>query len=600
MRSSLLILMMALHVSAATYYVNPSTGSDSNDGLSAPGWQTVSKINGFSFSSGDTLVIDTSAAMLDMSATNLTLSTSGLTVKATNGQYWACKLWQTLTNAHFSASGLPANCYSIGIYNPTGFGQSNIVVWESEKWMYHPTGITWASVSNYVSTNAGSFWTDGGTIYLHPFGDSSPLTDGKVYTRSVSRNTSGGASAINLNGSNMSFRDCYAGKTCMASSLDNDDFGAYVIGTGGNFGGTSMISNCVAYYGSKHCIGLVQGANNSDVLIVDCIAEQATPYASQSCWVSFMGTSSTNNVHHYLRCVTVNNTGLIGSTNGYPARNQPTWLSHTSGGAIKPFRALIFNDCYFPAGQITPDVATNVLMTNCTIGGISSYLSDNLTIERCLFDRRMIAIYNTDNPVISSRNCIFKPYWNASESGNWVDSETQGAVSYINCTFDISGATNFFYPDTSLRLGLLNRTGPLTLTFSNNAYIVPQSPLAWNYSMFENMTNTDTLHIGKNVYGLGPSNIVAYQFCGTNVTFSQWQTIGFDGGSLKTSPLLNATYYAPMRGSPVIGAGINVGPATDFTGQLFSVRDDVGAMEFHGSTLESFGSSTATGKAHLQ
>src|ERR1044071_160293 len=201
MKKWIACLFMAQSAFGLTYFVNPSTGNDANSGLSPSlAWKTPGQINGFSFASGDILVIDTSSAMLDISATNLTINTPGLTVKATNSTYWTCQLWVTLTNSTFSAQGIP-NIYQATTVNPTTFGQSNIVVWEDDKWMNHPLGGTFASVSNNLATNTGSFWTDGTTIYVHPFGNTSPLTDGKVYTRSVARDPSGFANAINLNSS---------------------------------------------------------------------------------------------------------------------------------------------------------------------------------------------------------------------------------------------------------------------------------------------------------------------------------------------------------------------------------------------------------------
>ncbi len=45
--------------------------------------------------------------------------------------------------------------------------------------MNHPTGSTLSAVQSTLDSTPGSFWTDGTTMYAHPFGDTNPGGDGK-------------------------------------------------------------------------------------------------------------------------------------------------------------------------------------------------------------------------------------------------------------------------------------------------------------------------------------------------------------------------------------------------------------------------------------
>ncbi|HTD66609.1 MAG TPA: hypothetical protein VK846_08785, partial [Candidatus Limnocylindria bacterium] len=390
-----------------TWYVNPATGSDANSGVSpALAWQTAGKLNeesatcgifsANSFSQGDTVIIDTSGALLDASHTNLAFTTAGMNVKATNGVFWTAKLDVSLTNDHFVAHSLP-NVYQITIPSAEfAFGQSNIVVWEDEKWMNHPPGATFTSVSNALTTNAGCFWTDGSIIYVHPFDDSNPASDGKVYTRSVARSTDGFLAGISLAAANINIRDIRAGKTCMVRATDNlDALASYVVSGEGGFGGTSILAHCELFYGSKHILGLVGDANNSDITIQDVQAEQGSPTASQSPLVSFMsGAAKSNNVHRYVNVRVSKPSGLIGSTNGTTDFVGSTMLMHNSGSGVQ-FREVVFADCNL-AGTVGWGICSNAYVTNCVLGAVQpSAVVSNIIVGTKFKGHGVSLIYNS-------------------------------------------------------------------------------------------------------------------------------------------------------------------------------------------------------------
>jgi len=572
---------------AITWYVNAASGNDTNSGvMPAEAWLSAGKINeeaqtagliaASNYSRGPTLVIDTSTAVMDLSRTNLTLATSGLNVKATNSVYWTNLLCQTLTNSAFTAHGLP-NLYRITVVNAAGFGQSNTVAWEDDKWMNHATGTTFTAVSNYLTTTAGSFWTDGSTNYIHPFGDTVPTSDGKSYTRSVARDTQGSASAINLNGSDMNFRDCFAGKTCMARPTDNDPLGAYVVGTGGNFGGTSVVANCYLYYGAKHILGLVADANNSNVLISDVQAEQDSPYGSQSPFVSFMSlAASSNNTHRYLRCTCLMNSGAIGSTSGV-TDSQSVMLMHNSGSGIN-FRDVFFDSCLL-GGQASFAICTNATITNCVLGGVQLNASlSNICINTKFTGIGLDLQFNTTSNTIV-RNCIAH-HTNFYNVGNWTGWLIKGAnVSIENCTMDFS-ATSDSTP--SGHRGMMFRKGPLPLfTFRNNLAIMGTNQNA----VFQNFTTNDvTYSISNNVYQLGSASATSTGYTngasGSDLTLAQWQALGFDVNTVTDPNPRVDTKYNLLGDSRSKTSGVDVGPSVDFTGALFGNRRSSGAMEY--------------------
>lgn len=582
-------IFLSLRACAATYFVNPATGSDGNSGLtpSIP-WQTAGKINGFSFAYGDVLIIDTSAAMLDLSATNLTFSTHGLTVKATNAPYWTNKLWQTLTNAHFTATG-PANVFQIPIFNNTGWTQQYVVIWEDDKWLAHPTGSTWSSVSNYVCTNAGSFWTDGATLYVHPLGDTNPNSDGKVYTRSVNRNA--GNSAIILTATNIFFADCHAGKTTLARDTDGDGVGAYVLGTmsGLSSGTNNVVTNGYFYYGSKHTVGFTDNADNSELLVIDSTAEQATPYASCSAWVSYMsGATKSNNVHRYVRCRTRKGIGRIGYTDG-TNDNQSVLLSHNNGSGVQ-WSAFYVTDCDFTNGFMALSVATNVYYTGTKMGGITVN-SPYCAVNRCWIDTVWVNQLYTGG-TLGITNCIFTPNSLTGFGG----CHAQGTEAIINCTFDTANVTN---ADTAL--GIIFRAAQVNIEFKNNAVLVPSNRA---HTVFGAFTSADTIRASNNFYRLGYNAQTAFNYndgvTTASRTFSQWQALGFDANSVTNPASGLRANYQPTPGAYVNGLGVNIGPMSDFSGTVFSTRTTAGAYEYvaPGDTMS--GGATISGGVVLQ
>ena len=569
------------------WYCDPLNGNDNADGASpATAWKTAAKINleslftgilpANSYEEGDTLIIDTTGQDLDLEGQTLLLSTPGLNVRAAQGQEWIhIKSYRSLPPSTWQTTGI-TNVFS------TQDTQSSIVIWEDDKFLNHALGSSLAAVAAQLSTTPGSFWTDGTTLYLHPFGDTDPRSDGKRYERSYNFAEGG---AVVLGSPNLNIQDIRSGKTCLARATDNDPIGGYPLGFAAPPGRT-VVKHCYLYYGSKHIIGIVQGSAGDDVLIEDVQAEQASPYAApggQTAFVSFNHQPVDLHItHRFHRCRTIANAGLIGSSAGVMTQLYPVYFCHNLGDPGEPdqFDRFEFIDCDFGIGNIQGDGVKTVYLRGTRCGSVD--MDSQVSADRCSFQgmNRVDADYS-----LTERNCIHEI------SGELQRNPIAGNIDIQFCTFDARQVTGIQggVPQSSL----LTREAQLNLLFQNNVVLMPASVPAAN--VFSTFQSTDSLQLRHNAYSLGTSTL-AYQFNdGSTVqdrSFSQWQTLGYDTGSSQPANM-DLLDLRPQPGSPLINAALDFGPLEDFTGHQFYHRNDIGAYElppitFNDWQLENF------------
>ena len=572
-----------------SWYVNSTTGNDANDGVSPESpWLTQARINtatansGFlaasSYAAGDTLYIDTSGGPLDQLGQKLLFQTNGLNVRAASGQTWiSLKSWEVISSGSWSTTGT-ANVYS------TTDTVATACLWEDDKWLNHPLGANFAAVSASLGSTPGSFWTNGTTLYLHPFGSTDPRSDGKSYTRSDVGPLRG--ASVEVKGNNVNIQDLYIRKTCDVDPYTNGyPNGGYGIGFIPN-GTNNLLKHCYSDYNGKHGISLVANLQNNDVLTIDtCQVEQGSPYGSQTPYVSFTSSGSFTGVaHYYVNCVCLKDTGLIGSTAG--STGGEVFYTHNSGGADQ-FSIMSFDGCNFAYGYFGGTNAVVTLIINNTIfGGDSQMGARYKTITRSKWLNKT-PNQNRADGVLTVRNCIIAPTFASGltdTSGSMI-----GTVVIENNTFDCRNViSNGGYP----RPGMLSRTGAVDLTFRNNVvWFSPAGSGNSQVSLFQNFVNTDTLAITKNVVLLnGQTWSRSYNDGSTTAdrTFAQWQTLGFDAGSISTTDLMLQSTYIPKAGSPVINAGTDIGPVIDYSGVTYAVRKTIGAYEGNNILLSGF------------
>lgn len=553
-------------------------GNDSNTGLEGSPWLTAGKFSTESqyaglmdvatgFSTGDVLVIDTRDGPFTPGLEVLQARTRGLTIRKHADEVSALfKVHVDLLNASFVKTPGYTNIYEIA-------SSVGSVIWEDDKWLDHKAGASFAAVAATLDATAGSFHTltDGSKTYFHPFGSTNPISDGKTYTRSVNMGgANGGSSVVELRAADMLVSGLECHKTTLSRSTDKDPYFAYfVIGTTG-FGGTSRIENVVCSYTGKHAIGYVDSVSNSNVETVDCVAEQCTPYAGNSPFVSFNGgAATTGNVHIFRRCTTLKSTGSIGSAAG--VQFQPPWLTHNSSGSNQ-YSSVQIIDCNFPGGGLSVGVSVlNTTITGTSFGHLTANgtAGGTTTVERCFLS---YAFVNGSGPVVF-RNCIIAPTRNLDTG--WLRSFS-GTLTVEGCTFDLSGIAT----SSAATSGLLQRGASLTLVFRNNALKNAPSKA---YTVLENAVNTDTLTFDHNAYqfGAGTAVMKSYNDGSTTAdrTFTQWQALGKDADSFTTADLLLGLDFTPLPDSPAINAGLELGSMADYTGLLFPSRNDIGALE---------------------
>lgn len=558
-----------------TWYCDPHTGDDNADGRSPQtAWKSAAKVvqestfTGLlpapSYAEGDTLIINTSGADLDLAGQSLELSTPGLTVKAAEGEEWIkIKSWRSLPASVWQPTA-EAKVYS------TTDTQASVVLWEDDRFMHHVTGNTFDAVKGELKSRAGSFWTDGVRMYVHPFGSTDPRQDGKRYERSYLFPLS---TAVRINASHTDIRDIHAGKTTLAEKNNNDPLGNSCL----NYGyapGKARVSHCFLYYGSKHNFTIAEGLAGDDVLIEDVQCEQGSPYppaGGQTLFVSFnhrpedMGI-----VHRFVRCRSSKNTGVIGSAEGVMSQTYPVYFAHNLAqpGEPQQFSRLEFEDCDFGTGNIQGNAAKTVVLRGTTCGSLS--FDTNIIAERCKFYGMNTAFAGR---LLTERNCIHVI------GGELRRNQIFGNVDIRACTLDARGVTNIQggLPEAAL---FMRGGGPLSFTFKNNLVIMPVNvPQASVFSLF---THADSMAVDYNGYQMPAANSLHYNYAqagGTSrLSFNQWRALGKDTHSFYGSDLA-LDDLRPGRLSPLIDAGEDLGPLEDYDGNLFDVRNDMGAHE---------------------
>jgi len=592
--------LVAPPVGGTNWYVNPATGNDSYDGLSPTvdgnghgPWQTDAKINTESqyagmfpvstgYGTGDTLNIDCSAAPLVIGANGLTINTAGLVVKqhGTSGASdprtgnLGCDPMKTIAGTWSLVSG-SAHTYQ----NTDGASTdlTSVVIFEDDhdgqglKYLNHVTGSALSgAVQTALDATPGSFWTDGTTLYLHPFANTNPAGDGKTYRRTRSR--PGFAAAITVNAPSVWWDGLVIAGTLLADNATSDPLGAYCFQWNTGFGvnaGNNLLSNFSVDKYSKHGVGRTSGGSNSTMTRQNGIYGQSSPYNAGGCSadVDFSGdTSSANNQGIYINCTETANIGLVGSSTGTINHAISTYVSHASSVA---FSNVSFTNCTWLGGLSEEgDVAQMTLSrTTCAQCAVSL----NLTCNASLATTYGSLYTNGRNSQLILRNCIFAPT-QVPAGAAWNPLPSTAVIE--GCTFDLTSA-----PGGGPK-AVVGRTYSGTNLTMRNCLVLGSA--GDTRALLGGFSSTDAISMDHNAFVTSVDKVSLAYTSGTTAdrSLAQWQTLGFDAGSFNTSqPLL--TSYVPQAGSPLINAGANLNPPdnTDYAGGIYAIRQTIGANE---------------------
>ncbi len=568
------------------WYCNPATGSDNNDGTTAAtAWASVAKINAESagtgmfpstagLGNGDTLTIDGTAAPLDPGSLSLQLQTQALKVSFLGAEPF--KPWATIGGAWTLAAG------STKTYQTTDNASTDLtgaVVWENDKWLNLEEGTSFAAVQAALDSTPGSFFCDGTNLYLHPFGDTVPGSDGKVYTRSRYRTGqyTSGASAILVQAPDVWIDDPSAGgglirKTCLARSTDGDPYNGYCVQWDVGCGGNCEISNLTVDYFSKHGMGRTVSASNCQVTRVNITYGQGSPYVGyggQTQDVDFCDVG-TGNSWAYVNCRSSVNTGVVGSAAGAITSAQPSWISHAS--ASNNFTGGTWTNCQLCSvftglsGTVGPITITGTTFGGGTVSCTTNMDASRTTLEPLTLDTAGQTLTIT-NSILQISDSTTNYYFNDSQlTGNLV---VRGSVVDLRGNLAAGG-------------GVWSKLNSAAVTFENVLFL---SNPATNFVLLDNFSSTDTIVMDHNAYVTGPAGEVVqrYDNNGTTAasdTLAQWQALGFDANSFATANPLIAANDSPLPTSSLIDAGVNLGMLDDYTGVVFPLRNDIGAYEY--------------------
>ena len=419
-----------------SWYLNPVTGNDSNDGTSpATAWQTLAKLNTESAylgvfptngsaplsdtgtPSGNILYIDCSQGSVAVGSTSLSIQTAGLTIKETQvpGTYggtptlggYGIDPMTTMT-----ASSWAATTGGTNVWQSTDGGATDLtstVLFEDGRYMNHPTGSSLSSVLSSLSATPGSFWTDGTTMYVHAFESGNPNTDGHLYRRTRNRDGAGD-SAVNIAAPNVWWDGFVCAGTTLADKQTNDPAASYCMQWYGE-SGTSLLSNFNVNNYSKHGIGRTTGPGSGVTMVLNRqngVYGQGSPYVSYggaSADVDYSGSASDSNCSStFTNCSETVNSGLIGSTAGTISNNVLSYITHNSGNAF--LSNLTFNNCHFVGALNDQSSCQQITCETTTCYGAA--LSSPATFDRCTTSGNVLA--STGAPCIITNSIMVCPY----------------------------------------------------------------------------------------------------------------------------------------------------------------------------------------------
>ncbi len=574
-----------------TYYLDYVNGSDSNDGLSAANpWKNISKANDVAVA-GDTLVINTVDGPMYMDEPlTLAFEITGIgdlsipLYPSLGSELADLRPWKLITSGSFAQpnAGTYPNVWS------TTDTEAEAFIFEEIAWATDTSGGTpikaytkvdganYAAVVATINSTAGSFWTDGTTMYFHPIGSTNPNSDSKQYART--RPTTH-ATALLFKGSLC--KDIAIGGVMGASTTGTATSGA-ALWHDPQPGEDSELRRCYAYGGNNHtirCNPQTTGVINS-VIWTDVFWDQCSPSGSWTNHVDYTGAGVTITLRRMRRCGTTKAKLAGGSAVGAVDASHETVFMHGVG----TITTLEWLDCSFNGGTVSAPSET--ILTNpadirgTTFPAYATTLGFDYVMDRCHFTGPPPRQYSTTARTQTVRNSLFDGAFYTHTSY----AQLVGTVVWEYNTFDarntLSGASGGWW---------MKRAGTLNFTSRGNL-VIATNPLGQPIKLGQVNTATDTLVSDYNAV-VGIYNDRSYfTLDSTDKTIAAMKVAGYDAHSTNYNPAsqpstsaidaLVESDYRPKVAGGLVNAGVNVGPAMDYTGATFATRNDIGSIEY--------------------
>ncbi len=238
-------------------------------------------------------------------------------------------------------------------------------------------------------------------------------------------------------------------------------------------------------------------------------------------------------MHIYRNCTCLARSGLIGSAAGDPqGTGGDISYSHNNGAGIS-FSSITIDHCNFASGNIDITVANSLVVTNGTqAGGVETYCPSTIIEQSSL----STSPNPQSEPVVqmaqgagnlTMENCLVRPTFGlGTVAPVYYGLLLNGDALIQGCTFDLSGISGD--SGSYFRQGFIQLNGTHSLSFRNNAYIVPAGE---DLPLLYGATCGDALTFDHNAYNLGSGSTIARDYTQANgssasLTFAQWQGAG--------------------------------------------------------------------------
>jgi len=620
-----------------TYYVSSADGNDSNDGLSEVSpWQTVSKVNGFSFAQGDIVKFKVGNIWYN---SQLSPSVSGVTGNPITFTSYGTAYQSTTTYPIISGSSLVTTwtaSTTSNVYESTG------LTWTPTEAYITDAGIIYrgeqetdvdnlsANYEWYANTNYAVLYYDGGdpdtalTSVEFDRQANACKTNGQdyiTYDGLECRYSTSNVFNVNSNSQDIIVRNSsiqgpdrvdfnfavFQSATSDNVEVDNNVFGTSTddrfsgrrnidFGNGGSGGvGSATVTDNLIYNSFLN----TPGSANLDNCVAFSAVDRGTIYVDgntiEGCGASGIWMTS-NAANATITANIVNNTGNAG-INPY---------FELDGGSIYIGRNTVTNCCadFDDAVGIHINGSTdkmtieynsssgnrNLTATAEDGGGFASdFASNNTWRYNVAFDNYGKCFYSrAGDSVVFAYNLCYNNGEGISVSGQ----SNHSFYAFPDTRDGTASTTSFlhntlYHNDRGVGIGPNYQTEILAgdyidgLVIRGNIVNATSSAISAEKYLYIFSNQLDNATFDHNLYH--GASVFGYDINDVTLTLGEWQARGYDtdvimaGGQFTNS---TSTDFTLQSGSPAINAGVDLGYTSDYAGNAIEGLPDLGAFEF--------------------
>lgn len=408
-----------------TYYLDPTSGSDSNLGeVTGSPWQTFGKISTESLNgclrwaksgsgmryvaalggadyystgtlpdaeeiaymfglgiiecAGDGVVVkQVSTSTIHRLTTQATLYGYGTWLDTDTPNdvdtdtYTQCTWFKKITAASWSLTATKTYTYQ------TTETAANAFAFQNGAMLVPIEGANYAAVASTIESTPGTFYNDGTTLYVHPFNNVDPTAAGDG---AIERTQPfAGQMGLTLAGTGQYVRGLKLSGTMgmFPTNLTSDTPASYLVYCNSN---VCILQDLDLDWGGKHLIGATSGITGRRTIRIGVKYGRSYPYGSAHSDVDYIGTtsgSSSNDSQSHFRFST------------WTSNDNSNYITHTNGGG-RGLDKLSFVACRLSAAHDYNVAVPDIIYKGCSGRLISSYQgtsSDQLEVVDCTAEK---------------------------------------------------------------------------------------------------------------------------------------------------------------------------------------------------------------------